>query len=107
VGQIVAKIHQSDHTHGDLTTSNIILTPQNQLFLIDFGLTQSTISTEDKAVDLHLFKRMVISSHGNRFDLIFNSFLEGYRMILGSNAEMYINQIEKIEMRGRYNIRDE
>ena len=102
IGSIIGKIHQADRVHGDLTTSNIIITPARSLFFIDFGLTENTISVEDKAVDLHLFKRVLTSTHGNLYEIVYPSLLAGYREQVGSAAEEIIHQIDKIEIRGRY-----
>ena len=41
--------------HGDLTTSNFIFY-KNQIYIIDFGLSQNSIKPEDHAVDLRLIK---------------------------------------------------
>src|SRR4030042_1167648 len=54
-----AKIIQklSHIINGDLTTSNMILNPDNKLYFIDFGLSFHSNKIEDKAVDLHLLKQ--------------------------------------------------
>lgn len=106
IGIFVSKLHQNGHIHGDITTSNIIITPNQDVFLIDFGLHEYSDTIEDKSVDLHLFKRVLISSHGKYFDACFNSFLEGYRSeYLKNNSNQYdriIQNIKVIESRGRY-----
>jgi len=38
IGKSIAILHKSDIIHGDLTTSNMILTKSNEVFFIDFGL---------------------------------------------------------------------
>ncbi|TFG24240.1 MAG: Kae1-associated serine/threonine protein kinase [Promethearchaeota archaeon] len=106
VGTYISKLHQNGHIHGDITTSNIIITPNQEVFLIDFGLHQYSDSIEDKSVDLHLFKRVLISSHGAYFDSCFSSFLEGYRSeYIENNSKNHvqiIKNIKVIESRGRY-----
>lgn len=106
IGKSIAVLHKNGHVHGDITTSNLIITEKEEIFLIDFGLHDYSDSIEDKSVDLHLFKRVLISSHGKYFNICFNAFLEGYQMEYdkeGSNeGNLIIKNISNIETRGRY-----
>jgi TP53 regulating kinase-like protein len=111
IGEFIAILHQNGHVHGDITTSNIIITPNEDVFLIDFGLHEYSDSVEDKSVDLHLLKRVLISSHGADFEKCFKAFKKGYLSnyeLNGSNEGKYIMQnIKSIESRGRYVKQDE
>ncbi|MHA2326388.1 MAG: KEOPS complex kinase/ATPase Bud32, partial [Promethearchaeota archaeon] len=78
IGRFIAILHKNGHVHGDITTSNIIVTSKEEIFLIDFGLHEYSDTIEDKSVDLHLLKRVLISSHGREYKTCFNAFLEGY-----------------------------
>lgn len=106
LGTFIAKLHINGHIHGDITTSNVIITPEEEIFLIDFGLHEYSDSIEDKSVDLHLFKRVLQSSHGTIQKTCFQAFLDGYISeydINGfNNAKEIINNISVIETRGRY-----
>ena len=106
IGKNIAILHKNGHIHGDITTSNIIITPAEEVFLIDFGLHEYSDSIEDKSVDLHLFKRVLISSHGKDFNMCFNAFLIGYREEYDkynvSECNQIIKNIEAVETRGRY-----
>ena len=105
IGRSIAILHKNGHIHGDITTSNIIITPNEKIFLIDFGLHEYSDSIEDKSVDLHLLKRVLISSHGEDFEFCFNAFLEGYQEGYGKSSnecKRIINNIAAIETRGRY-----
>lgn len=106
IGRIIATLHKNGHIHGDITTSNIIITSEGNIFLIDFGLHEYSDTIEDKSVDLHLLKRVLISSHGSNYEYCFNAFLEGYRSIyieMDSNeCDEIIKNIKAIESRGRY-----
>ena len=110
IGKQVALLHINGHIHGDITTSNLIITDNCQVFLIDFGLHEYSDSIEDKSVDLHLFKRVLISSHGSDFKLCFNAFLEGYKseyeLAEKNESRLIIQNILAIERRGRYVKRD-
>lgn len=111
VGKQIATLHINGHIHGDITTSNIIITEEKQVFLIDFGLHEYSDSIEDKSVDLHLFKRVLISTHGKDFKPCFNAFLEGYqseyKLLESDDSKLIIKNISAIERRGRYVKRDE
>ncbi len=106
IGYYIAKLHINGHIHGDITTSNIIITKNEDIFLIDFGLHDYSDTIEDKSVDIHLFKRVLISSHGKKYKNCFKAFLEGYRSEYEkmNSIECYeiIKNINAIESRGRY-----
>ncbi len=104
IGFWLAKIHQNDRMHGDLTTSNIIYTANRELFFIDFGLTESSIGIEEKAMDLHLFKRVISSTHGKYFPDLYDQFIQGYSEVEKKDQSEIISRINQIELRGRYNI---
>ena len=102
IGTWIAKMHQTLHVHGDLTTSNIIYTPSGKLFFIDFGLSTRDVGIEDQAMDLHLFKRVLLSTHGSLYPRIYDHFLQGYQIERGTEGLDIINRITAIELRGRY-----
>ncbi|MFX1386540.1 MAG: Kae1-associated kinase Bud32 [Promethearchaeota archaeon] len=106
IGRSIANLHRNGHIHGDITTSNIIITPEENTFLIDFGLHEYSDTIEDKSVDLHLFKRVLISSHGKDYEFCYNAFLNGYRSEYKkgntSECDEIIKNINVIETRGRY-----
>jgi TP53 regulating kinase-like protein len=106
IGRDIAILHKNGHIHGDITTSNLIITSEEDIFLIDFGLHEYSDTIEDKSVDLHLFKRVLISSHGMNFEFCFNAFLNGYRFeyeqVNKHECNQIIKNINAIESRGRY-----
>ncbi|MFX1448671.1 MAG: Kae1-associated kinase Bud32 [Promethearchaeota archaeon] len=106
VGKNIAILHKNGHIHGDITTSNIIITETQDIFIIDFGLHDYSDYIEDKSTDLHLFKRVLISSHGNDFNICFEAFLDGYREGYGpekiDECKQIIRNMSTIEKRGRY-----
>lgn len=88
IGAAIAKMHDADIVHGDLTTSNMMLSSASasdvvgiiklRLFpswlvislrtmqtMIDFGLANSQPLPEDKAVDLYVMERAFNSTHIN------------------------------------------
>ncbi len=102
VGRNVALLHKNNIIHGDLTTSNMILYKE-KIFLIDFGLGFFSSDIEDKAVDLHLLKTVIKSTHEYVFPEAFNLVLDSYVKEYNSpDAEKVVNRITDIERRGRY-----
>jgi TP53 regulating kinase and related kinases len=103
IGELVGKLHKKGIIHGDLTTSNMILTPGGQIFLVDFGLGENNIELEAKGVDLHLLKRALQSTHFGFWETCFEDVLNGYASVLGEElAEKVYEKISEIERRGRY-----
>jgi TP53 regulating kinase-like protein len=103
IGKMIATLHRNGSIHGDITTSNIIITPDKQIFLIDFGLHEYSDTVEDKSVDIHLLKRVLMSSHGKYYEVCYNAFLEGYRLMIDNKeSEEIIKNIDAVESRGRY-----
>ncbi|MFB6175449.1 MAG: KEOPS complex kinase/ATPase Bud32 [Candidatus Nanohalobium sp.] len=97
MGENVANLHSADIIHGDLTTSNALV--DQELFIIDFGLSFRSQRVEDRAVDIHLLKQVLNSSHPEVAEEAWNHFLEGYRP---ENREEVLDQLEEVEKRGRY-----
>ena len=102
IGKILGTLHKNGIMHGDVTTSNFILT-SDKLTILDFGLAQRTEKIEDHAIDLRLFKEVLNSAHVAIVNQAWSSFLSGYGKIVGnSRKEKVISQVSDIEKRGRY-----
>jgi len=99
VGKKIAKLHNADIIHGDLTTSNMIL--KEKIYFIDFGLGFVSTKVEDKAVDLHLFKQALKSKHHKHWKESFKAVLEGY-MEESKEFEKLMERFAQVEKRGRY-----
>ncbi len=101
-GDLIAKIHKLNIIHDDLTTSNFLVDDSEKVYLIDFGLSFVSQKIEDKAVDLHLFKRALESKHSQIWEQAFNSFLKEYSKNYEEADEVIKRLNEKVERRGRY-----
>ena len=101
IGKKVAKMHDLDVAHADLTTSNLIVDRDGVVKIIDFGLGFVSKKIEDKAVDVHLFKHALESKHYVHSEELFEWFLEGYRKFY-VDYESVLKRLEKVEGRGRY-----
>lgn len=99
IGNNIAKLHDKDIVHGDLTTSNMILTKENRLYFIDFGLGFSSSRIEDKAVDLHLIKQALEAKHFTIHKEAEKIILENYT---SKDRVKILEQLRKVESRGRY-----
>ena len=102
IGKLVGMLHKNGVMHGDLTTSNFILF-QKIVYVIDFGLAQNTIKSEDHAVDLRLIKEILNSAHAKIMESAWKNFLLGYKSVVGSTSFAKITKLVlDIESRGRY-----
>ena len=102
IGKLVGIMHKNGIMHGDLTTSNFILY-KNKVYVIDFGLSQKTIKSEDHAVDLRLIKEILNSAHAKIMESAWKNFLSGYKSIVGAvTYSKIIHSVYDIESRGRY-----
>jgi len=99
IGESIAKLHDKDIIHGDLTTSNTIL-KEKKVYFIDFGLGFNSHRIEDKAVDLHLIKQALEAKHFKDWETLFQSIKEGYNH--SKDSKKTLEQLEKVEKRGRY-----
>jgi Kae1-associated kinase Bud32 len=99
IGLRIARLHSADMVHGDLTTSNIIVTDQGPSF-IDFGLGEKSAEIEKKGVDLHLLKEALGSAHSEHpelFDIVAEAYVEAY-----PEGCRVLRVVKDIEGRGRY-----
>jgi Kae1-associated kinase Bud32 len=99
IGRLVALLHNAGITHGDLTTSNMIMN-DGKIWFIDLSLGMRNAMIEDMGVDLHLLKEAFQSAH--------SAMLPMYEVILASYCSSYergnevLKKIKEIEDRGRY-----
>jgi Kae1-associated kinase Bud32 len=100
IGESIAKFHNNDIIHGDITTSNMILM-DDRVHFIDFGLGEKNTEIEAKGVDLHVLMEAIESTH-SKYANCFNYVLEGYKKHLKQDANQVIKKIEEIVRRGRY-----
>ena len=123
IGEVIGKAHKSNIIHGDLTTSNMLLTPcfkaacqtekmlsptdiierdihDLDIVLIDFGLTALEGTAEDKGVDLYVLERALLSTHPNT-DHVFEAILASYRKHNPGGQGEVIKKLDEVRLRGR------
>jgi len=103
VGEYIGYLHGGGLIHGDLNTSNFILTESGKVVFIDFGLAIQSTRIEDRATDLHLLKAILNSAHRRiAKDALQQTYL-GYGKVMGPDTlKLTMNKIREIELRGRY-----
>jgi TP53 regulating kinase-like protein len=103
IGTLIGHLHKNGIIHGDLTTSNMILTPYGKVVFVDFGLSERSTELETRGVDLHLMKRAFQSTHYKYAKECFEAVIEGYAEVVGEEeAKNVLEKIREIERRGRY-----
>lgn len=100
IGTNIARLHNSKICHGDLTTSNMILTPAGELCIIDFSMGASLIGVEDMGVDLRLLERGFTSAHPDIKDA-YAYIAEAYCQEK-TGAQEVLDKVQEIKDRGRY-----
>jgi Kae1-associated kinase Bud32 len=99
IGALVGRLHSAGIIHGDLTTSNMILS-DNKIYFIDFGLAFYSQELEARGVDVHVLFQTFNSTHAEHEKLI-ASFIKGYKSAF-KQAEEVLARVKEIEARGRY-----
>lgn len=118
VGERIGELHIKGIVHGDLTSSNVVLVrAENEtnnesesenldVALIDFGLSSHTTLFEDRAVDLYLIERALMSTHCKSADSYNDWVLQGYHDAYENAGEMdqwvqTERRLKDVRMRGR------
>lgn len=101
IGYYSGVLHKSGIIHGDLTTSNIIVSGERIVF-IDFGLSEVNFEVEKRGVDLNLMNRMLTSTHFKHKEILLDAFMNGYRESMGYEAEDALTRMMEVSKRGRY-----
>jgi len=103
VGGLIGRLHKHGIIHGDLTTSNMILTSYGKVVFVDFGLSERSMEVEARGVDLHLMKRAFQSTHYKYARECFEAVMEGYAEVVEEvEAKNVLEKVREIERRGRY-----
>ncbi|KAG5477217.1 hypothetical protein LSCM4_04435 [Leishmania orientalis] len=129
IGVIVARLHNANIVHGDLTTSNFIcacvgqpaaaaasnadgtaalessapvLPTAEDIVVLDFGLISDKYSAEERAVDLYVLERAITSTHPYLSAFASDVILEGYRSATDpEKGEEALRRLEAVRARGR------
>ncbi|KAM3663834.1 EKC/KEOPS complex subunit TP53RK [Ammospiza maritima maritima] len=102
MGELLARMHDEDIIHGDLTTANLLLRPPTEnldLVLIDFGLSFISGLPEDKGVDLYVLEKAFISTHPDT-EAMFQALLKTYAATSKKSGPV-IKKLDEVRLRGR------
>ncbi|MCL2147780.1 MAG: Kae1-associated serine/threonine protein kinase [Methanomassiliicoccaceae archaeon] len=100
IGAAVGALHNAGICHGDLTTSNMILTGGGALCLIDFSMGRTAAGLEDMGVDVRLLERAFASAHPGLGDA-FSGLMAAY-LSVKDDPKALLRKVEEIKNRGRY-----
>lgn len=99
VGETVGRLHSGGIIHGDLTTSNMMLS-EERICLIDFGLSFYEKTVEAQGVDVHVYFQTLESTHDSPEELK-EAFTIGYARTQ-PQADAVLQRAREIKARGRY-----
>ncbi len=100
IGAIIGDMHNAGICHGDLTTSNMIMTADERVCLIDFSMGASAADTEGMGVDIRLLERAFSSAHPG-MDAQYSVLMDSYRARMKDSVAV-MNKVQEIKDRGRY-----
>lgn len=100
IGEALGRLHSAGIAHGDVTTSNMILS-KGKVFIIDFGLGKTTGRTEDHAVDLYVLKEALKAAHFKILDSAWKGIIKAYKYN-NTNADQVLKRFQDIGKRRRY-----
>lgn len=110
IGEAIGNMHKIGIVHGDLTTSNMMLSPprsssehvdglSGDIVVIDLGLASGGVHEEERAVDLYVLERAFGSTHP-RAECLFGELLDAYKTCF-KQAPAVLKKLEDVRMRGR------
>lgn len=133
VGQCIAELHNLQIIHGDLTTTNLLLLPKfkdatesevdsktattikrvksddqesSVVVPIDFGLSTGSVHPEERAVDLYVLERALLSTHFSE-STFFNTMLDSYMQMIDEKTceplgkQKIVERLKEVRARGR------
>ncbi|MEM0355771.1 MAG: Kae1-associated kinase Bud32 [Desulfurococcaceae archaeon] len=102
IGYQVGRMHSLSIYHGDLTLANIMVSRNDKIYIIDFGLAGYSRDVEEYAIDVHLLKRSVEALVPSRIMVFMDSFLKGYAESYSGDYKLVLKRLREVELRGRY-----
>ena len=100
IGRTIADMHNAGICHGDLTTSNMILTSDGRVCMIDFSMGASAADLEDLGVDIRLLERAFTSAHPG-MESQYGALIDAYCGRMRDSAAV-MGKVQEIKDRGRY-----
>ena len=76
-GGLIRQLHELGRSHGDLTTHNVLINQDDDLTLIDFGLSKISPEIEHLGLDLQVLHECLNASHYEENGAV-ESMIDGY-----------------------------
>jgi len=105
-GLAVGKLHTQGISHGDLTTSNLLVSG-GEVVLLDFGLSERTNDVERFAEDLNVMMGALKSLMGEEWESLWREFESGYLEEGSPGCRETIERLKLVLGRGRYRRKEE
>jgi Kae1-associated kinase Bud32 len=105
LGREVAKLHALHIIHSDLSPLNVIISNDDILYLIDFGLAYFSEELKDKIMDLFIFQGSLklLNINTEESATLFDSFQNGYAELTDANQHVkMLQELESLAKKGRY-----
>ena len=103
IGSQIGGLHESGLVHGDMTTSNIVVSNEDLPYILDFGMSSHSTDPEDRGTDLHLLTRSISTSHVVDSKWSERLIVRGYAERIGHReASLSQRKQREIARRGRY-----
>lgn len=99
IGRSLARLHNAGIAHGDPTTSNIIVSGGEPVF-IDFSMGSFPADGEAVGADICLLERAFLSAHPGK-ESLYEAMMREY-MAVSEDGESVMRKVREIRARGRY-----
>ena len=102
MGQVMRSIHEAGFTHNDLSTANVLLTPDNKLLAIDFANTKpisanSKTAAREKQADIETaITRSNVGKSKEELAFFRSELLKGYSQYSGTLSPVVVPQLSQI-----------
>lgn len=100
IGEKIGKLHSAGIIHGDLTTSNMIIS-DGKVYFLDFGLGYFSKRIEDMATDLSVVQEALKATHNKIYKEAWNKVIVGYKKESPKGKDV-LRVLDNLESRGRY-----
>ena len=90
-----------EHYQDDSRVNSESAEEKLKLYFIDFGLGSISSQLEEKAVDLYVLERALLSTHSQQAQQMFEGILNGYLIGHEKDSGKVIERFEQVRLRGR------
>ena len=102
IGHTIGRLHENHIIHGDLTSSNMLITKpyeKSKIILIDFDMSSEDSRSKPKADDLYVLEKDIFSTHPNSEGFV-ESILSEYAKNTNQDSKAVIQKLDEVRQRG-------